>query len=197
MNYATLQTEIANYLNRTDLTAQIPTFIGLAESYLFRELHIKELETSVAGSTVGGYAVLPVDFGTLSKISITSNGSSYVLDYMALSEVSESVSTSPGYYSFENGNLRIWGTSTGQAYTLYYVPAIAALSGSNTTNWLLENAQELYLYASCLEGAKYMRDAGEVARLTQTVAASLDSVRRFTERRGFPTTGSFQIRRRG
>ena len=198
MNYSSLQTEIANYLNRTDLTAQIPTFIGLAESYLFRELHIKELETSVSSTTVtGGYATLPSDFGTLSKISITSNGTARVLDYIALSEVPTTVEQYPGYYSFESGKIRIWGSDVGQAYTMYYVPAISPLTVSNTSNWLLANASELYLYASCLEGARYLRNDAEVANLSGVVERSLDSVKRFTERRGQPATGSMQIRRRG
>lgn len=197
LNYTSLQTEVANYLNRTNLTSQIPTFIGLAEAYLFREVRIKDIEVSVSGTTASGYATLPADFGTLSKVSVTSNGSTYNLDYQSDPSTPTAVDPSPSYYSFENGKIRIWGAGTGQAYTLFYVPAIAALSASNLTNWLITNASDLYLYASCLEGARYIRDAAEITRLSALVATALDSVQRFIERRGQPTTGSMQIRRRG
>lgn len=198
MNYTSLQTQIASYLHRTDLAAQIPMFIELAEAYLFRELHIKEMQISVDGTTTGGYATLPTDFGSVSRLSVTYNGAARTLDYIALADTPIATTSAPGYYSLENNKLRIWGASDGQTYTLYYIPAIQNLSGSVATNWLLENAPELYLYASALEGAKHIRDNAETKKLTGLVGISLDSVKRFSERRGQPATGSMQIKvRRG
>lgn len=198
MTYTELLADVASYLHRTDLSANIPKFISNAEAFLFRELHIKELSVSVDDVTVGGYAVLPADFGTLSRIAITYAGASRTLDYIALPDVSTSVDPQPRYYSLENGKLRIWGTGDGQTYTLYYVPEIQPLSVSVTTNWILENAQDLYFYVACLEGARFLRNQPEVDRLTALVPGLLDSVKRFTERRGQPATGSMQIKvRRG
>ena len=194
MSYTTLQADVADYLHRTDLTAQIPGFISRAESFLFRELRIKQTEISVTGVTVGGYALLPADFGSVSRVSVSSSGSSLTLDYLSLAEATSATDAYPKYYSFESGQLRIWGTADGQAYTLYYVPAITALSDSNATNWLLDNAPELYLYASALEGARYIRDGAQVAELTGFVAASMESVRGFSERAGQPRTGTLQIK---
>ena len=196
MTYTDLKSAIAEYLHRTDLTAQIPTFVALAESFLFRELHIKELQVSASGTTTGAYASLPADFGSVSRISVTYGGAERNLDYKSQAEDSTSVSAYPVYYSLENNSLRIWGAGTGQAYTLYYIPAISSLSASVDTNWILDNAYELYLYASALEGAKHLRDAAEVVKLTAQVSQSLDSVKRFTERRGQPATGSMQIKPR-
>jgi hypothetical protein len=198
MNYTELQSEVVKYLHRNDLAAQCPTFIALAESYLFRELHVKELQISVAGTTTGGYGDLPADFGSVSKVVVTYGGREYALDYSAQPDVSTSSTASPAYYSLEKDKLRIWGAADGQAYTLYYIPAIQNLSATVSTNWLLENASDLYLYASALEGAKYVRNEAEVQKLTGVVSLSLDSVKRFTERRGQPATGSMQIKvRRG
>ena len=41
--YAELQTAVANYLARTDLTSQIPDFIYIAETRLRRQLRINEM----------------------------------------------------------------------------------------------------------------------------------------------------------
>lgn len=194
MTYSELQANVATYLHRTDLTAVIPTFIQLAESALFREVSPPETETVVTGSTVSGYAVLPVDFGTLQKLTITANGTTRALEYLALANVGNEVQESPGYYTFEAGKLRIYGTSTGQAYTLHYLPNMGALSDTNTTNWLLANAPDLYLYASCLEGAKYIRDDVEGVKLQTLVTAATDSVRRLAERKGVPAAGPLQIK---
>ncbi len=194
--YAALQTAVATYLHRSDLTALIPTFISLAESSLLREISIPETETSVDDVTVGGYAVLPVDFGTLSKLAITYAGATRLLDYIALEAVSTEVEANPGYYSFQNGKLRIYGSGDGQAYTLYYLPVIAPLSDTSTSNWLLVNAPDLYLYGAALEAAKHTRDDDQVQRLTNMVGALLDSVRRLAQRKGLPMGGRLQIKPR-
>ena len=196
MNYATLQTDVAAYLHRTDLTDKLAGFIERAESYLFRELAIKELELSVSGTTTGGYGALPTDFGTVSRITVTSNGSTRNLDYKALAEVPTEVTAYPLFYALETNQIRIWGAGDGQAYTLYYKPAIEPLSGSNSTNWLLDNAQDLYFYATVVEGARYTRNTAEVDRVSALLPALLDSVRSFNTRRGIPSSGSLQIRAR-
>ena len=193
MNYATLQTDVASYLHRTDLTAFLPGFVERAEAFLFRELPIKDLTTKVAGTTTGEYFTLPSDLGSISKVTVTIGSSEVALDYMA-QPVSYST-TYPEFYSFDNGQGRIWGAS-GQAYTLYYTPNIAALSGSNTSNWLLVNAQDLYFYAVALEAARYTRNTAEVDRVSALLPALLDSVRSFNTRRGIPSSGSLQIRAR-
>lgn len=196
MNYSDLKTQVANYLHRTDLAGQIPTFIALAESFLFRELHIKEMQISVAGTTTGGYVTLPADFGSVARITVQYSGYERNLDYKAQAQYSTTVEVFPLYYSLENNKLRIWGAGDGQAYTLYYIPEIPNLSDVVSSNWLIENAAELYLYASALEGAKYIRDNAEVQKLSEIVNTSLESVKRFSERRGQPSLGSMQIRPR-
>ncbi len=192
MNYAELQSEVAAYLHRTDLTSKIPTFIGVAEAMLFRELSAKDLQTSTTLVTTGEYAALPASFGSLSKIEVVVGGTTFPLDYQ-----SQPLRTTPeplSKFAFENGQIRIFGASTGTTATLYYLPKIAALSVSNTTNWLLENAPDLYLYAAALEGAKYVRDEPQVAALTGYVASAMEAVRKFSDRKGMPVTGSMQIK---
>jgi hypothetical protein len=194
MTYSELQTNIANYLHRADIAAKVPSFISLAEAYLFRELQVKELQISVTGTTTGEYALLPSDFGTLSRLSVTLNGKEYSLDYKAQAETVAKYA--PDSFALENNQIRIWGASTGQAYTLYYIPDIQPLSSTVDTNWLLTNAPDLYLYASVLEGAKHVRNQGEIDKLTPQIPALLDSVRRFADRRAQPVTGSLQIKPR-
>lgn len=196
MTYSELQTQIASYLHRTDLTAQIPTFIGLAEAYLFREINVKDLQTTATLTTTGEYADLPVDFGALSKLETTVAGRTYTLDYMSNPEtlvVTGQVRT-PVHFAYENGQIRVFGAGTGTSLTMYYTPAILPLSATNTSNWLLANAPDLYLYASALEGAKYIRDDTQAAALTGYVSGGMDAVRKFSERMGQPNTGSLQIK---
>lgn len=192
MNYASLQTNAADYLHRSDLTSRMPTFVERAESYLFRELQVKDMAISVEGTTTGEYADLPADFGAVSKVTITYGSIEYTLDYKSQSAVG---STSvPDSFAIEDNRIRIFGAGTGQAYKLYYIPKIHALSDTNTTNWLLENASDLYLFATALEGARHIRDANEIATLTGYIQPLIDSVRRLSERKGQPANGSMQIK---
>jgi hypothetical protein len=195
MTYATLQTDIAARLNRTDLTSKIPGFIATAEAMLFRELQIRELQATATGTTTADYADLPADFGTVSKVTTTVNGYTRSLDYIAEPATSSGI-TYPNSYSLELNKLRIWGAGTGTAYTLYYVPAIQPLSDSNTTNWLLTNGPDVYLYAGVSEGARYLRNKGLADESTAVAMAGLDSLQRFAMRRGLPMTGSMQIKAR-
>lgn len=196
MTFATLKTDVADYLHRTDLTAKMAGFIALAEASIFRELpNIKAMAISVAGTTTGEYGTLPTDFGSVVRVTITANSSEWSLDYKA-QDYTPTGQAYPEQYALENNKLRIWGSSTGQAYTLYYIPNLAALSDSNTTNWLLTNAPDLYLYATALEAAKHIKDTNEIQLLAPMVAGLVDSVRRQSERRGQPISGSMQIKPR-
>ena len=127
-------------------------------------------------------------------MTVTSNGITRALEYINLANVGNDAEYAPVYYTFEAGKLRLFGTSTGQAYTLSYLPNMGALSDTNTSNWLLANAPDLYMYASCLEGAKYIRDDQEGIKLQTLVTASIDSVRRVAERKGIPASGPLQIK---
>lgn len=198
MNYSDLKADIAAYLHRTDLTTQIPTFIGLAEAYLFRELNVKELQTTATLVTTGEYADLPADFGSLSRITTTVNGATYDLDYQASPEYSNEVTAVPRKFGFEMGAIRVYGAGTGTTLTMYYTPKVEALSESVATNWLTDNAADLYLFASCLEGAKYIRAKELAGELNQMVQDKIEGLKRFIERKGQPATGSLQIKvRRG
>lgn len=191
MTYAELKTNIADYLHRTDLTDKIPLFVTLAESSLFRSLDVKELETVYEDATDEDYASLPPDFGALSKITISTGGRETTLDYLAGAD--QSSTPHPTHYAYENGQIRIYGAGSGVDYKLYYKAKLTPLSNTVQSNWLLQNAADLYLYAGALEAAKYLRNAGEVALLGPLVNSLLESVKSKISRTGLPSSGSLRI----
>jgi hypothetical protein len=195
MTYATLQTGVADYLHRTDLTAKLGGFVTLAEAVLFRELSIRDMAISVDLTTTGEYCDLPAYFGDVVKLTVTYGSTETPLDYKSPAYSWAGV-TRPGSYTLDSNKIRIFGAGTGFAFKLYYKPKIQALSDVNTTNWLLDNAYDLYFYATALEAAKYIRDGQLMADLMPTVGQLLDSVRRASERKGLPSTASLQIKPR-
>ena len=69
-NYTTLQSTIADYLARSDLTSQIPLFIQLAENRLRRDLRIRPMLKVVTTTTTAGDPTvsMPSDFLEMPKL---------------------------------------------------------------------------------------------------------------------------------
>lgn len=198
MNYSSLKTDVAGYLNRTDLAAYIPGFIERAEAFLQREIYPADTETSESGTTSGGVISLPVDFGELRRLTVTSYGVERTLEYKTPDYNDTGDGFAPDGYAFEGGAIRLFPEAgTGYPYTIYYRPKLAALSDSAPTNWLTSIAPDLYLYASALEGAKHTKNSEEVATLSGMLPALLDSVRGYIKRRAMPTLGSLRMRPNG
>lgn len=59
-NFSELKTEIANYVDRSDLTDQIPTFIKLTEARINRSLRVRLMESVKVISLVSGSKRYPV-----------------------------------------------------------------------------------------------------------------------------------------
>src|SRR5690349_7592870 len=62
--YADLKTEIATWANRSDLTAELDNFILLAESRMYDELILKDMESEEALTltTSQNYVALPTGY---------------------------------------------------------------------------------------------------------------------------------------
>ena len=58
--FSELKTEIANYVDRSDLTDQIPTFINLAEARINRLVRVRIMESVKISSLVSGVKRYPL-----------------------------------------------------------------------------------------------------------------------------------------
>ena len=197
MSYTTLQADVADRLHRTDLTAKIPGFIALAEQFMFRELNLREIETSVTGTTSGANIPLPADFHTLIRITVDYGGREITLDKATDHNAYGANSSLPTSYDMQANAIRLYpAPGTGYAYTMYYQPTLAPLSNSVATNWLETNAADLYLNTSVLEAARWCEDDALIARVSPLIGPMMDSVRKLSERKALPQRGTMQIKPR-
>jgi hypothetical protein len=164
--YSDLQTSIANYLARSDLTSIIPDFITLAENRLRRELRIRQMLKSVTTSTVSGDATveLPSDFLEIRDFVVMTNPIQ-PLSYSSPSSLSNDPRTSevgvPKSYTILASEFQVAPAPDG-VYTLklLYYAAPAYLSSNNTTNVFLTTAPDGLLYGALVEAEPYlMNDA--------------------------------------
>jgi hypothetical protein len=192
MTYTELQARAESYMHRSDLTALWPTFIANAEAVMFRELDLREMELSVTGTAVDGFIDLPSDFGTMGRLTVTVGGNEVNVDYNNRTDTYPT--TNPLTYSQENNKLRLFPTASNQVYKLYYTANIASLSAVAPTNWLSMNAADLYMYATCLEAAKWIRDGDQITILAQMVSGLIESVRNLSKRRAKPNRGGLRLK---
>ena len=164
--YSDLQTSIANYLARSDLTSQIPDFITFAENRLRRELRIRQMLKSVTTATVKDDSTveLPSDFLQVRDFVVVTNPLT-PLSYSSPSSLSNDPRASevgvPRSYTILANDFQM-SPIPDAVYTvkLLYFAAPAYLSSTNTTNIFLTTAPDALLYASLIEAEPYlMNDA--------------------------------------
>ena len=163
-NYSDLQATIASYLARTDLTAQIPDFIQLAETRLRRDLRIRQMlkvvTTTMAGSD--GTVELPSDFLQMRDLHINTDPI-VVLKYESPSNFYRNtwstVTGIPVQYTILAQEFQ-FAPKPDTNYTLQmmYYAAPPYLGNTNPSNVFLANCPDLVLYGALGEAAPYLMD---------------------------------------
>lgn len=163
--YSDLQASIANWLHRSDLTAQISDFISLAESRLNRLLTLRSMETDAVLSSVPAsrYIALPADFNSPVAMWLEDAEPREKLDYVLPGELAVTDTAGfPEYWAVDNAQIAFERPAGGTyCFTLRYLKKFA-LSTGTPTNALLTAYPDAYLFGALLEAAPYMRDDARV-----------------------------------
>ena len=161
--FAQLKTAAANWLDRSDLTDRIPEFIALAEARFNRELRIRDMETvSTAISTVAGtreYS-LPTGFVQMKEFHLSTDPLTplaYITPEMMTRLWAGSAQAKPEVFTIIADNVRL-GPGPDAVYTtsMLYYKTFTALSDSATTNDMLTNYPNVYLYGTLLEAEPFI-----------------------------------------
>jgi hypothetical protein len=188
--YAELQTAIANWLNRDDLTSRIPEFIALAEAEFNRTIYTPDTEGAVSSTLSAETLLLPTDFRQARSLYIAdSSGNRRLLKQMSLPDLrlayAESATSTPKAFAIEEGTTLVVGPAPNTSYTAYlnYFAKIPALSVSNTTNWLLTSHPDIYLYGSCLQADIFMVNDARLDLWQGKLAAGVSELERMGKRK--------------
>ena len=162
--YALLKTTIANYLNRTDLTSYLGDFITLTESRMNREWRVREMvNTDTTTTTVAGTQSYSLPSGFLEASAVIYQSNPYrTLRFMANGDFYRQYNVTqtsglPTFFTIVGENILL-GVAPDSAQTLQidFYKTITALSESNTTNTILTNYPELYLYGALAESSPFL-----------------------------------------
>ncbi len=193
--YAELKTNIADFLNRDDLTSVSSTFVSLAEADLNRQIRHWRQEKRSTAEIDTQYSAIPADMLEVIRFYITS-GDTRPLELISQAEMLDrkfrnlNTSGQPAYYAVTAGELEVYPVPDG-TYTseLYYFGKTDALSDSNTSNWILENYPDAYLYGSLIHSAPYLKDDARIQVWAALYQSAIDAINQASEKAKFGGSG--------
>lgn len=183
-NYTTLQSTIADYLARTDLTTQIPLFIQLAENRLRRDLRIRPMLKVVTASTTANDPTVsvPSDFLEMRDLHIEANPIHTIIyqnpsNFFRNTKAGTLTGGYPNNYTIMGSEFQ-FAPIPDAAYTLkmVYYAAPEYLSSTVSSNVFLANCPDLLLYGALGEAEPYLMNDARTATWAQLYDRGLNSL---------------------
>jgi hypothetical protein len=188
--YATLITAVTEYLARdqdTTLIARIPTFVQLAEAKFNRvllhpQMEVRSITTVDTSTTAPEFISLPSDFQSMRRVRLSGITGKPRLSFMTQTQLDDyrfsidNVTGQPIYFAIMGTEMELVPTPNENfELEMVYRGNIPALA-SNSTNWLLTIAPDLYLYGTLLETAPYIKEDSRIAVWGSAFATVLDQL---------------------
>lgn len=196
-NYTDLQASVASWINRADLTPQIPDFIAIAESFIADDVRVREMLVRATLVTVPGqdYIALPAGWLEFENI-MGANGEplEYSTPLMLRATSAQYAGTPLKRYSTEGENLLLEGVqSVAQNVPVSYYKQLEPLSVT-PTNFLLTKRPQIYLYGALAQAALFMIDDPRAATWQGVYDAAVGKAEN-SSKKGLVSGGSLRIRK--
>lgn len=196
--YGDLQTAIGTWLNRTDMTDAITTdLISLAEARLKRDKRLRQLVVATINPAADDYA-LPDRFAELTSLYYNDSGNGRygplrIVDPDQIGEMRAYYgNTGPpvaaAVVAVEGANVLRFAPVPSSAVTmkLEYVARLDPIDDTtNTSNSILENHPDIYLYACLVEAAPFLMEDERVPLWEAKLQNALNEYHRDVQRREF------------
>ena len=166
--FTELKAAVADWLDRSDLTARIPDFIALAEARVNRDLRIRAMEVRSTMATTAGkqYFNLPTNYIQMRNIQLNTNPVTpleYITPEMMDRLYGSSTTGKPRAYTLIGDEIQL-SPIPDSAYYLEmafyekFAPLGDGTGGSVVSNWLTSNAPDVLLYGSLLEAEPFIKN---------------------------------------
>ena len=181
-NFGTLKTAIADTLNRDDLASVIPQFVSLAQAQFNRKIRSHRQITRGSLTIDGQFEALPADWLETIRITMDANPIR-VLTQISMDDLTryrtaiDNTTDAPVYFSHNGTDIELFPTpSTSYTGEITYYAKVTALSADGDTNWLLTNNPDVYLYASLIHSAPYLREDPRIAVWAGLLAQAMSEI---------------------
>lgn len=159
--YAELQTAVAGWIKRSDLTARIPDFIRLAEIRLKSLIDLRPLETTTDLVTTPSSATitLPTDFKSPIALWIADINPQEQLGQRLVQSMPFNVTPNrPQFWCIDGQNIRFQCPANDSYPIKFRYSQLFELSNSNTTNYILTGYPDVYLFGALAEAGDFTMD---------------------------------------
>lgn len=172
-SFSALKTSVADWLNRADLTSQIPDFITMAEARFNRELRCDDMDVSASLTITSGVATVPTGLRSVRVIKLTASPyGKLIRQPVDVIENADPQNTGePQFYCRVGAEFLKWPATSASAY-IRYRKELTPLSDSDTSNWLLASHPDLYLAATLSAAFGLLKDEARFSTW-ETVAANI------------------------
>lgn len=206
-SYSDLKTAILAWSARSDLSSTIQDeVIDMAESVIKRAPEprnsalmggIRANKTRATGTFTAATSglALPSDFLELDELLYTDSAGGH-LQYVAVDElgrIKDSGSGRPSYFTIQDIIQFDVPSDSAYSYQLSYWPSFTALSGSNTTNWLITNYPDAYLACCLYFVGQYTKDTEMITTWATAYREAAYTINK-TYRRGQQSQGPISIK---
>lgn len=186
-DYASLKDNIADWIVKSNLTNQIEVFIQLAEAELKRDKRARKLQTRTFQISADGMA-MPTDFHSLEEWyhdGPTHHGDIQIVPAGHLARIKARFGATgvPAYAAIVGGRRFRFGPAPDATYStkMEYWRRIPSLSSSVTTNWLLTDHPDIYLYGSLMQAAPYLKDDERIPVWQSRYDRAIESLHQATQ----------------
>lgn len=153
-SYSELQAAVSRWLHRGDLASVVPDLITFAQARLNRNLRVRQMETAHTETVTMQQLALPADW--LEFVGAPKLGDDR-LDFITRDQYKGGCEGN--FYTIMGSTLYLSPTLDGPTELAFdYYTKIPALSDTATTNWLLVDGPDIYLYGSLLEAEPYLKN---------------------------------------
>lgn len=180
VDYASLQTAVADWLNRADLSSRILDFIGLAEVRLMRKLRMRllEAEETLTGTIGSRTIALPSDYREPLNFWWSNGVDRTPLRFAPpeLLDVWDSEGR-PVAWTIDGTNIA-FDRACDSAYSfIFRYRQKLQLSDANPTNVILTNYPDAYLFGALVEAGPFLRDDDLLQLWEGRFEKALDEIR--------------------
>lgn len=165
-----------------------------------RKLRTRQMISRASATISTEYSALPDDFLEVKSLKLQTNPVTPLqfetIDSLDNLQSQYPSSAKPRYFSIVGNQMRTVPVAD-DSYTaeLTYYAKLSKLSSTNTTNWLLTAASDVYLYGTLMQAAPYLKDDARISVWSSMYISALEDLQ-VSDDRGASSGGALISRAR-
>ncbi len=179
--FGTLKTAVGNWLDRSDLTARIVEFVALAETRINQELRTRENEKRINNTTISTeFFDIPANFMEMRNFQISTDPVQH-LEYVSPEQMDlfqpSATTGRPTQYTIHGSEFQVKPIpDASYQVDITYWYEQTAFSAENDSNTVLTKFPGLYLYASLIAAAPFIKNKDLLATWVGLYKGLMDDI---------------------